>query len=117
MSIVDPNPYAPPGAASNDKTPRPALRRLVPATIFFLLGTASFVLGVFAVALMNYVVFKRKMGETPVSMIAGCLLYLGVGLSWMLAGWFYWGGRYRSGLVATLIGVVIPIVLFSIMGF
>lgn len=110
------NPYASPSADANGYA-RVSRWHLVPATASFLIGGASFVFGLFAVAVMTYVLWKHQASETLGGMIAGCSLYLGFGASWMVAGWYYWKRRYRRGLIASGFGVLIPVVLFAILGF
>ncbi len=115
MSNVDPNPYEPPILESNGA--RLATRwRVLPAAGSFLLGFVSFVFGVFAVAVMVYVIVTQNASETIGEMLAGCTLYLGFGTAWMFAGWSYWCQRYRRGLIANGVGMSFPVVLFSILG-
>jgi hypothetical protein len=115
MSSVEPNPYAPPTPLS-DSLPPPMRWRLIPAAGSFLLGLASFTFGIFAVAVMTYVVATQNANETIAGMLAGCGLYLGFGSAWMAAGWFYWQRRFRDGLIANGIGLLFPAILFAVFG-
>jgi hypothetical protein len=110
------NPYASP---TLDTSGYAHVKRwhLVPAAASFLIGVASFVFGLIAVAVMTYVLWTHQANETLGGMIAGCSLFLGFGASWMVAGWYYWKRRYRRGLIASGFGVLIPVVLFAIFGF
>ena len=47
--------------------------------------------------------------------IVVCGIYLGLGASWMCAGWFYWSKRYLLGIVSTAVGALIPIVLLAVL--
>jgi len=115
MSNVDPNPYEPPIHESNGA--RLATRwRVLPAAGSFLLGFVSFVFGVYAEAVMVYVIVTQNASETIGEMLAGHTLYLGFGTAWMFAGWSYWCQRYRRGLIANGVGILFPVVLFSILG-
>ena len=91
--------------------------RLFPAAISFLVGLASFAFGVFAVAVMTYVLLTENTEETLGGMLVGCFLYLGFGTAWMLAGRLYWRRRYPHALLANAVGVAIPITLFATLGF
>lgn len=110
------NPYASPALDANGYR-RVRRWHLVPAVASFLIGMSSVVAGLFAVAVMSYVVWTHQAKETLVGMIAGCSLYIGFGGSWMVAGWYYWKRRYRRGLIASGFGVLILVVLFAILGF
>lgn len=116
MKDVDLNPFSPPRQVS-DSLPVAASAtrwRLIPASISFLLGLASFIFGVFAVAVMAYVLMTQNAGEPLSGMIAGCTLYLGFGVTWMLAGWLYWHRYYRIAAAANGVGILFPVVLFAI---
>jgi hypothetical protein len=82
-----------------------------------LLGAASLAFGLFAIAVMVYIVLTQDAADILGMMIAGCALYVGVGVFWMLAGWHYWRKRYRKAILATVLGILIPVALFSILGF
>jgi hypothetical protein len=117
MSNVDLNPYAAPRVADTISAGRRKPRwRLIPATFFFLLGCLSLLVGLFGVAIILAAVFTQRNLEPLGDVLAGCSLYLGVGISWSVAGWFYWSERYRMALAATAMGILIPVVLFSILG-
>ena len=47
----------------------------------------------------------------------GCFLYLGPDFAWILSGILFWKGCVRMALFVTLVGVLIPIILFAIKGF
>jgi hypothetical protein len=110
------NPYAPPGLHAGDRA-RGIPWHIVPAAASFLIGAASSVVGLFAVAGVICLLWTHQAGETLGGMIAGCSLYLGFGVSWMTAGYLYWQRRYRRGLIATGFGILIPVVLFAVLGF
>lgn len=115
MDVVDPNPYFPP--MHEPETATPAIRwRVVPAAGSFVLGLVSFGFGILAVAVMTYVLLTQNTQEMIGGMLAGCILYLGFGAAWMIAGRLYWRSRYRKALVANSIGVMFPVVLFAIHG-
>ena len=115
MSNVNTNPYEPPIHESDD-APLATRWRVLPAAGSFLIGCVSFVFGLFAVAVMMYVVATQSASEMIGGMLAGCTLYLGFGGAWMFAGWSYWCQRYRLGMMAMGVGVLFPVVLFSILG-
>ncbi len=115
MSNVDPNPYEPPTRESNG-APLATPWRVLPAAGSFLLGFVSFVFGLFAVAVMLYMAATHGAEETIGAMLACCTLYLGFGGAWMFAGWSYWCQRYRRGLIANGVGLLFPVVLFSVLG-
>jgi hypothetical protein len=109
------NPYASP---SRKDEPAGLLGwRMVPAGALFLIGTVAFAFGLIAVVVMLYVSWLDQAKETLVNMMAGCGLYLGFGASWMLAGWYCSKGRYRRSVIATAVGILIPVILFAILGF
>jgi hypothetical protein len=115
MADVDPNPYASPLQAS--ESPRTRTRwRIIPAAGSFLLGFASFAFGIFAVAVMTYVVTTRDADDMLGVMLAGCGVYLGFGACWMMAGWLYWRGRYLIALAANVAGILIPLAVIAILG-
>lgn len=116
MQDVDSNPYSPPELLSDSAAAFITRWRLVPASISFFLGLASFMFGVFAVAVMAYVLMTQNANETVGGMIAGCTLYLGFGATWMMAGWCYWRRRYRIAAVANGVGVLFPVILIAILG-
>jgi len=116
MTIDMDNPYASPALDTGDHA-GVTRWRLVTAAASFVIGAASFVFGLFAVAVMTYVLSTHQANGTLGGMIAGCSLYLGFGASWMVAGWYYWKRRYRRWLIAAGFGVLIPVVLFTILGF
>jgi hypothetical protein len=116
MTDQNTNPYSSPRSyEAND--PRFRFRwRVIPAALFFTFGALIFCFGIFAVSIAAYVIaVLQNYGRLP-EMIAGCSLYLGLGASWMIAGWFYLHGKFRNALLATAVGIVIPIVVFLIMG-
>ena len=119
MSIVDQNHYAPPltNSFSTHASRRPSLWILIPSAILFVIGVISFLIGMFAVIMLEYLFYIERGSESFLHMLAGCSLYLGLGVSWMLAAWSFWRRRIRTRAVSILIGIVIPIVLFSILGF
>lgn len=115
MTNVDPNPYESP-ICESDKLHLATRWRVLPAAVSFLLGFLSFVFGVFAVSVMVFVIATQTANETIGVMLAGCTLYLGFGSAWMFAGWSYWRQRYRQGLIANGVGILLPVILFSILG-
>ena len=115
MQDADTNPYSP-ASPTLDSTAIATRWRLVPASISFLFGLASYVFGMFAIAVMAYVSIMQNANESLGGMIAGCTLYLGFGVSWMLAGWLYWRRSYRVALMANGFGVLVSVVLFAILG-
>lgn len=118
MKDVDFNPFSPPRQVSGSLPAAASATRwrLIPASISFLLGLASFIFGVFAVAVMMYVLMTQNAAETLGGMIAGCSLYLGFGVTWMLAGWLYWHRRYGIAAATNAAGILFPVVLFAIFG-
>jgi hypothetical protein len=115
MAEFDPNPYAPPvheSAATHALT----RWRILPAAVSFLIGLASFAFGMFAVAVMTYVVATQGPRETLGGMLAACTCYLGFGAAWVAAGWFYWRCRFRDALLANIVGISIPVVCVAILG-
>jgi hypothetical protein len=117
-STADENPYASPVLAETAVArPHKTRWQWFAAGLFISLGSASFAFGLLAVAIMVRAFLTRTNIESAHSMIAGCSLYLGVGISWLFAGYFYSTGRYKLALAATAIGILIPTVLFSLFGF
>jgi hypothetical protein len=94
-------------------------KRKVPAVMAFLLGGASCIVGTFAVAVMTYVITVQHCDNFDAigDMCAGCFLYLGPGLAWILSSILFWKGRASMALTLTLVGILIPIVLFAMKGF
>ncbi len=82
----------------------------------FGLGLCSTAFGLFAVGVMSYVVIWQNRVDHIYEMLAGCSLYLGSGACWMVAGVFYWRRAWKIAIGATVLGLLIPIVLFAIMG-
>ncbi len=80
MRAPDSNPYSPPELVSDPAAAFTTRWRLIPASISFFLGLASFMFGVFAVAVMAYVLMTQNANETVGGMIAVSTLYLGFGL-------------------------------------
>lgn len=78
------NPYASPAQDTGDFA---GVTRwyLIPAAGSFIIGAASFSLGMFAVATMTILLLTQQSNETLGGMIAGCSLYLGFGASSMVA--------------------------------
>jgi hypothetical protein len=109
------NPYAP-SSLTTDESVRLTRWHIVPAAASLGIGAASFGFGLFAVAVMTHALWTHQANETLGGMIAGCSLYLGFGTSWMVAGWYYLTRRFRRGLVATGLGILIPVILFAILG-
>jgi hypothetical protein len=91
--------------------------QVLSAAVSFLFGAASICMGLFGLAVMAFVLRTDQANETAPRMIAGCLLNLGFGVSWLIAGCCYWRRHYRRGLIATALGIMIPVVLFTILGF
>lgn len=114
---VDPNPYSSPTQVSDSEAKVSTRWRVIPASLSFLIGFSSFVFGLFAVAVMGYVLMTQDAAEAIGGMIAGCTLYLWFGVAWMMAGWWYWRRRYRIAAAANVVGVLFPAVLFAILGF
>ena len=117
MSDPETNPYASPRAAEINVVSNRSQWRPVAAAVTFCLGLLSAAFGVFAVGVMFYVVFQQQSLDHIGDMLAGCFLYLGFGVCWIVAGIYFWRRASRVALCATIIGVLIPIVLFAIKGF
>lgn len=84
---------------------------LIPAAGSFIVGLASALLGLFLAVALIYVVWKDGVQDATVGRVVGCALYLGFGSAWVIAGWFYWRGRYRSALIANGIGLLIWVIV------
>ena len=112
------NPYAAPAAELRKQTRLKPWAKLA-AAASFIIGCISFGVGVIAVAIMSYVLWNERTDphQTVGMMLAGCSLYLGFGVAWIFAGWCYWKERFLHGLIATAVGALIPVALFSILGF
>ena len=110
------NPDASPPLDTNESA-RVTRGHIALAVVSFSIGAASFAVGLSCVEVMTRATWAHDANDTLGNMIAGCSLYLGFGASWMVAGRYYWKQRYRRGLVASGFGVLIPVVLFAILGF
>jgi xanthine/uracil permease len=111
------NPYESPAGIESIRLAHRILRwRLIPTAIIGLLGAVSFVFGMIAVGIMIYVLVTRQNAQPPLLMIAACTLYLGIGIVWIIAARCFWRGRYRTAIAATIVGFVIPAVVFSVFG-
>jgi hypothetical protein len=113
MSHSNPNPTA--SSARASKRPR---WRLIPAAITFVLGILFGAVGIYAVLYITYVESMNLVDYiNPVDICAGCFLYLGPGIAWTTASVLFWRGRMRIAWSLTIIGILIPIVLFALLGF
>ena len=93
-------------------------QRIVPAVLTFLLGVLSGGVGMFSVIVIAYRVSNNLLDYINYAEIfAGCFLYLGPGLAWTASGVLFWKGRGGIAWCLTLVGLLIPIVLFAVMGF
>ena len=88
--------------------------RIVPAAASFLVGAASFGIGLLGVAVMAYSSWPEPTADWLVLITARCSMFLGFGASWMVAGWYYWKRRYGRGLIANGVGVLITAIVFPI---
>ena len=116
----DQNPYAAPKAAESRPVPGRPRWRYVPAAILLTLGGASAIVGVIAIAFLLDAVRTdtvQMVGESLGEMVACCVLYLGVGGCWLLSAYWFWLGHLRLAIAAAGLGALIPVALFSIMGF
>ena len=93
------------------------LWRLILALLTLILGVFCSAMGVFAVAVMTYVIWVEQSVNHIDDMYAGCILYLGPGIIWVGSSILLWIGLTRVALCMTLVGILIPIILFSIKGF
>jgi len=123
MSNAELNPYTSPNAGTESiqsptvGAPKRFRWRLIAAALTGGIGLLSTAFGIFAVGVMAYVVFVQRSTDHLAAMLAGCFLYLGFGVAWITAGVVFWKGGLRIAIFATIIGVLIPIVLFTINGF
>ncbi|MGN6546355.1 MAG: hypothetical protein ACTHK7_14980 [Aureliella sp.] len=115
MSDLEPNPYSPP-LQGPDAAALATRWRVIPAAASFLIGLASFTLGIAAVGITVNAVVLQSAKQPLGLMIAGCSLYLGFGIAWIVAGRLYWRGRYRAAAIANGVGILFPVVLFAILG-
>lgn len=119
MSSRENNPYESPRSQAVEITELPSQVvtrfrwRFLPAAVFCMTGGASVLFGIFAVVVMVNVLFFQNKWTKLVEMCAGCTLYLGVGVCWLIAGCLYWNRRYTWGIIATFIGTVFPILTRS----
>jgi len=117
MPELNPNPYESPVGVEQGVRRHPLLRwRLIPTAFIGAMGAASTLFGLVAVGIMSYVVATRQNAVSVFLMMAACSLYLGVGVIWLFAASCFWRGKYRMAIVATVVGFVIPTVVFSIFG-
>ena len=111
MSSDDLNPDEAPGSASNDTQPR-ARWQIVPTTLLAVLGGSSIAIGLRVLTItVRFLLIRDAKWRF---MVVVCAVWLGIGLSWMMAARFIWKQCYRKGVIAALIGVIIRIMLFSI---
>jgi hypothetical protein len=126
MSDSNLNPYSSPEPISESTlTPnvglsKPSRPRPVLAMLMLILGLLSSAMGLFGVAIITFFVFVLH-ARIPTfnlpDLCAGCLLYLGPGVFWIFSSIHFWKGRARIASLLALIGVLTPIILFSIKGF
>jgi hypothetical protein len=111
MSSDDRNPYAAPKSAINDTQPRERWR-IVPTTALAVLGSGSFAIGLRCAFLTVSFLSDGNARWRPMAVVSA--VWLSISLSWIVAARFMWKQRYRNGVIAALIGLLIPIVLFSL---
>jgi len=115
------NPYAAPLAEltwpldQNEMQLRHSRWRLIPVTLFPLFGVASLFNGLFLIfsIVMHVYLFEIPL---PPNMWVLCTLFLGVGFSWTLASRYYWNSQFLAAIMATVLGCLIPMILYSIFG-
>jgi hypothetical protein len=73
MAELDANPYASP-VHESESTATVTRWRVIPAAVLFCLGLASLAFGMFAVAVMTYVVVTQDGNEAIGGMLAGCVV-------------------------------------------
>jgi hypothetical protein len=88
------------------------------AGILFFLGSSSCAVGIYSIIMIVYDISAGLSDYNfPMDNYAGVLLYLGPGVAWLLSGTLLWKARPYSALSTALVGIIIPIILFAIMGF
>lgn len=124
MSSDTDNPYAAPilGARVNDHRSRSRVAlvgvcRISLVGASFLIGTLSVLLGVLSCARLGWQIATEPISAIRAFMIGGCAFFLGLGVTWIIAGWFYWTRRYFCAIVANGVGVLICVIVHAVMEF
>lgn len=89
----------------------------VTAVLTLCAGLLSTAFGLYAFAIMAYVLLVQERLEHVSEMMAGCFLYLGTGIALFVAGNLFWRSKIKAAVTTTLVAVLIPVVLFAINGF
>jgi hypothetical protein len=102
--------------ARNAGAPRRGWWRVIPAALTLMLGLSSSAVGVFSVLVITYRASRGLLDYINLlDVCAGCSLYLGPGAAWSISSVLFWKGRARLASFATLVGILIPIILFALM--
>lgn len=88
------------------------------AVIVYLCSAASLALGVFAVAMVTYIlVYETVSGAELLGLISACTVFLGCGTAWAVSGFCFWTGRRIIGLLTFLSGLTLPYIDDAFFGF
>ena len=110
---MDFNPYASPKELPTAFI-RQAYWRLIPAAISFLVGGASFLLGLMVSAEAVYIQVTGTAAVPLIAMLAECCIFIVFGICWMLGGWFVWKRRFLRALFLNCLGVGVAMLLIVI---
>jgi hypothetical protein len=90
----------------------------VPAVLTLALGLEFSGIGVFAVAVISHQLSNNLLDYiNRTQLFVSCFLYLGPGTAWVVSSVLFWKGRWRTAIPLTVVGVLIPVILFCILGF
>jgi hypothetical protein len=90
--------------------------RTVLAVLTFLPGVLSFWVGVF---LLYFVIGSTLFNNahTTVGDFLACCPFVGLGIAWIASSVLFWKGRMETACIAAIVGFLLLIALFAIIGF
>jgi hypothetical protein len=92
--------------------------RLVAAIVTLVLGASLCAVGIVGVFSIADLVSRGVLDDIRVGeIVAVCVLYCGTGAALVSSSLFFWKGRTTVACTLMIIGLLIPAVLFAIMGF
>jgi hypothetical protein len=92
-------------------------QRIIPAVITFLPALLSGAFGVFSAYVMVYELSDNIVDDfNRIDVLACSLFYLGPGFAWTTSSVLFWKGRSGIAWWFIFVGLVIPIIVFVLMG-
>lgn len=116
MPIDDQNPYAAPVSELSITRPRAHRVRSVSAITLLVFGLGTSALGLLVLVIGTIAVLSAGNMKALPGMLAVCSMYFGASISWLIAARFIRKQRYRRGVIAAVVGALIPTVLVLILG-